>query len=273
MISCVIHVIEAGFPLIFFLFPPLINITPLHQATWSNGNVVDASTDAWFKPRKRLSWPSFLWFYSAIPGKSRSDTVSRQQLQSLSNTTFSSHPAIRGCVVYILTETLSSPRNKTCVRLEVFTTVTMKNAVVWDVAPRRSCGCSHLLWFFARGFFCPEDGGDTFLRNVGSHKIYTAPHPRRRHCSKQMSSEVHSIERNLHGPAAARCAPSFIHRYVICPRVRPWLSSQQARFHSYQLSALLFSLSPLFCTHHCSWTCWKEDNLLCREAVSSRTGR
>jgi hypothetical protein len=25
----------------------------------------------------------------------------------------------------------------------------------------------------------PEDGGDTFLRNVGSHKIYTAPHPRR----------------------------------------------------------------------------------------------
>jgi hypothetical protein len=24
-------------------------------------------------------------------------------------------------------------------------------------------------------------GGDTFLRNVGSHKIYTAPHPRRRH--------------------------------------------------------------------------------------------
>jgi hypothetical protein len=24
---------------------------------------------------------------------------------------------------------------------------------------------------------------DTFLRNVGSHKIYTAPHPRRRHSS------------------------------------------------------------------------------------------
>jgi hypothetical protein len=26
-----------------------------------------------------------------------------------------------------------------------------------------------------------EDGGDKFLRNVDSHKIYTAPHPRRRH--------------------------------------------------------------------------------------------
>jgi hypothetical protein len=36
-------------------------------------------------------------------------------------------------------------------------------------------------WFFARRFFYSEDGDDTFLRNVGSHKIYTAPHPRRRH--------------------------------------------------------------------------------------------
>jgi hypothetical protein len=25
-----------------------------------------------------------------------------------------------------------------------------------------------------RGFHYPEDGGDTFFRNVGSHKIYTA---------------------------------------------------------------------------------------------------
>jgi hypothetical protein len=34
-------------------------------------------------------------------------------------------------------------------------------------------------WFLARGFFYPEDGGDMLLRNVGSHKIYTSPHPRR----------------------------------------------------------------------------------------------
>jgi hypothetical protein len=27
-------------------------------------------------------------------------------------------------------------------------------------------------WFLARGFFRLEDGGDTFLRNVGSQKIY-----------------------------------------------------------------------------------------------------
>jgi hypothetical protein len=33
----------------------------------------------------------------------------------------------------------------------------------------------------ARGFFYLEYGGDTFLRNVGSHKNYTAPHLRKRH--------------------------------------------------------------------------------------------
>jgi hypothetical protein len=38
-------------------------------------------------------------------------------------------------------------------------------------------------WFVAREFFYPEDGGDKFLRNIGLHKIYTAPHPRRRHSS------------------------------------------------------------------------------------------
>jgi hypothetical protein len=43
-------------------------------------------------------------------------------------------------------------------------------------------GCK-LSWFLTREFFYIEDVGDTFLRNVGSHKIYTAPHPRRRHSS------------------------------------------------------------------------------------------
>jgi hypothetical protein len=74
------------------------------------------------------------------------------------------------------------------VRSEVFTAVTMKNAVFWDVAPCRSCVnrrfggtyCSHLFTLFPRSrIFYPEDGGDTFLRHVGSHKIYTVPHPRR----------------------------------------------------------------------------------------------
>jgi hypothetical protein len=29
--------------------------------------------------------------------------------------------------------------------------------------------------------FYPEDGGDTFLRNFGSHKIYKVPQPKRRY--------------------------------------------------------------------------------------------
>jgi hypothetical protein len=58
-------------------------------------------------------------------------------------------------------------------------------------------------WFLTRGFFYFDDGGDTFLRNVGSHKIYTAPHSRGRHSkysnarkliliSTLMNTEIHN---------------------------------------------------------------------------------
>jgi hypothetical protein len=88
------------------------------------------------------------------------------------------------------------------VGFKVFTAVTMNNAVFWDVAPCRSyvnrrfggtyrlhlqgslqsaATCSR--WFLARGVLYPEDGGDTFFRNVDSNKIYMVPHPRRRHSS------------------------------------------------------------------------------------------
>jgi hypothetical protein len=40
--------------------------------------------------------------------------------------------------------------------------------------------CRHLLTIFSSRFTCPEDGGDTFLRNVGSNQKYTAQDPRRR---------------------------------------------------------------------------------------------
>jgi hypothetical protein len=69
---------------------------------------------------------------------------------------------------------IRSNKNKNYVRSEVFTAVTMKTMQTAATCSRR---------FLARGFFYPEDEGDTFLRNVGSHKIYTAPHPRRRHSS------------------------------------------------------------------------------------------
>jgi hypothetical protein len=104
--------------------------------------------------------------------------------------------------------------NKTIffLRLEVFTVETMKNAVLWDVAPCESCKnrrfggnlspsemtrarkcytvanwqsvSNRLTLLQARCyFFYPEDEGDTFLRNVGFYKTHTMPHPRRWHSS------------------------------------------------------------------------------------------
>jgi hypothetical protein len=55
-----------------------------------------------------------------------------------------------------------------CLGFEVFTVVIMNQRE--QVVPHSR-------------FFSHEDGGDTFLGNVGSHKIYTAPHPRRRYSS------------------------------------------------------------------------------------------
>jgi hypothetical protein len=49
-------------------------------------------------------------------------------------------------------------------RFEVFTAVTVKNAVFWEVA-----SCSR--WFLAREFVYPGDGGDTILRNINKTYI------------------------------------------------------------------------------------------------------
>jgi hypothetical protein len=95
------------------------------------------------------------------------------------------------------------------VRFEVFTAVTMKNAVFWDVAPCISCvnqcfrgtyrlhlhgrkirergtsmSCSQLLTLVPCWWI---DGGDTFFWNIGSHDIYVAPHPRRRRSFTRLS--------------------------------------------------------------------------------------
>jgi hypothetical protein len=44
--------------------------------------------------------------------------------------------------------------------------------------------CSHQLMLVPRlQIFYSEDRGNTFLQNVGSRKLYTVPHPRRRHSS------------------------------------------------------------------------------------------
>jgi hypothetical protein len=84
-------------------------------------------------------------------------------------------------------------------RFEVFTAVTMKNAVFWDMAPCRSCMNRRFGGIYRLHLQCRKSSKeerawvvaahagpsfvDVFLRNVGSHKIYTAPQPRSRHSS------------------------------------------------------------------------------------------
>jgi hypothetical protein len=62
------------------------------------------------------------------------------------------------------------------VRFEVFTAVTMKNAVFWDIKTQFIPHRRHITLILCKflGFHsgdyeeCPDNGGDIFLRNVGS---------------------------------------------------------------------------------------------------------
>jgi hypothetical protein len=76
------------------------------------------------------------------------------------------------------------------VGFEVFTAVVLKIIFFWDMTP-----CSARC--FAELFYHPEDGGDTFLRNVGYHSThYTASYPRRRYSScllLNLSRSSHSV--------------------------------------------------------------------------------
>jgi hypothetical protein len=66
----------------------------------------------------------------------------------------------------------------------------------------------------ARGFFYPEYGGDKFLGNVGSHTIYEAPHPRRRH-SSFLTIFLLKKERRLKRLTNNRVTESNIRSYYI----------------------------------------------------------
>jgi hypothetical protein len=85
---------------------------------------------------------------------------------------------------------------------------------IFQATQQSAATCSR--WFFARGFLYPEDGGDTFLRNVGSHKMYTAPHPRRRNSSylppwKSQNLHVWNCWWNTwKNPFVPPCKPGFI---------------------------------------------------------------
>jgi hypothetical protein len=72
-------------------------------------------------------------------------------------------------------------------------------------------------WLLAREFFYLEDGGGTFLRNVGSHKICTAPHcscgivtytQKNRQTDSRRKFSTVSVLRKRHDAVSSCCAPS-----------------------------------------------------------------
>jgi hypothetical protein len=59
--------------------------------------------------------------------------------------------------------------------------------VITEVSEERSFSIIRVTRIVEVGTSHPDDGGATFLRNVGSDKSHTAQHPRRRHSSFHIS--------------------------------------------------------------------------------------
>jgi hypothetical protein len=97
---------------------------------------------------------------------------------------------------------------------EVFTAVVLKSIFFWDMTPCSLQSCTrrfrgtYRLHLQGRRivqqtskqatFFDPEDGGDTFLRNVGYNSAdYTASYPRRRYSSNYRKVKGKPLEAKL----------------------------------------------------------------------------
>jgi hypothetical protein len=102
------------------------------------------------------------------------------------------------CLIGNITSPLQSPAGECYVRFEVFTAATMNNAVYWDIKTQFVCYRKHITSplestavtmnnaVFSDVTSCgsyknPNDGGDTFFRNLGSYMSHTASLPKRRH--------------------------------------------------------------------------------------------
>jgi hypothetical protein len=70
-----------------------------------------------------------------------------------------------------------------------------------------AANCSR--WFLAGGFLYPEEEGDTFLRNVGSHKNYTAPNSRKQHSSSLYHFKIHDHTRIALAILAYNCSLEY----------------------------------------------------------------
>jgi hypothetical protein len=91
-------------------------------------------------------------------------------------------------VVFLSVYRLMLGKCPTVVKFDVFTAVTMKNAVSWDVAPCRSCvnrrfRGTYRLHLQDRKIRERGTSVSRWMQTESRHKIYTVPHPRRRHSS------------------------------------------------------------------------------------------
>jgi hypothetical protein len=105
-------------------------------------------------------------------------------------------------------------KNAMFVRFEVFTAVTMKNAVFWDVAPYRS----HVNRRFREKYRLHLQGSKIRAHEepmwAGSHKIYTAPHPRRQHSSTQCMSIQAVLHKYVTWQQSPSCTTNATSKFV-----------------------------------------------------------
>jgi hypothetical protein len=147
----------------------------------------------------------------------------------------------------------------------VHTTVVI-DIIFWDTAPCslhvnwRFGGTYHLhfqgrksRWFLARLIFCPEDGGYTFLREVGSHMDYTALYLRRwQHLMKLnekwwilCTRELEFGERGDHVPAP--------HTVEESEKLGDGLHPHTSGIKSFDFSTMLLDK----CHSNCHWEIWR----------------
>jgi hypothetical protein len=152
--------------------------------------------------------------------------------------------------------------------------VTTKYTVFWDVAPCRSCVNRRLRAKYRlhlqgrkireRGTSVSrwqphdEDGGDTFLRNVGSYKIYMAPNPRRRYSSYLMHHGS-SVFLSIQIPTAN----------LISTNWRIWYSKRTQVYRFWLLSEKLESWPRPVVTWHKNFTVFFSPTWKIRQSLPS----
>jgi hypothetical protein len=124
-------------------------------------------------------------------------------------------------------------------------------------------------WFLTQGFFYPEDGVDTFLQNVSSHKICMAPHPRRQFFQISFNCEQNQKVAAVRGSVRVDHHRVVSHHYSVdlcqmrlpldcCYAASTRLSLQYFKFAACIVSEVVISGCPVATrVVHCESYLWK----------------